>query len=93
MNRFGYSLLRVGRKADAVRLFELNTELHPESADVWDSLADALVEMKQYERAAAATQKALDLADGDTKLDDRTRGFLKANSAIRLHEIREAQRR
>ncbi|HEX2122340.1 MAG TPA: serine hydrolase domain-containing protein [Thermoanaerobaculia bacterium] len=93
VNRFGFTLLRIGRKADALRLFELNTELHPEAANTWDSLAEALVEMKELDRAAAATRKALALVDGDKTLDERTRGFLKANAAIRLHEIREAQRR
>lgn len=93
VNRFGFSLLRVGRKTDALRLFELNTELHPASANAWDSLAEALVEMKQFDRAVAATQKSLELVDGDKALDDRTHGFLKANAKIRLYEISEAQRR
>jgi tetratricopeptide (TPR) repeat protein len=93
VNRFAVNLLRIGRKADALRLFELNTELHPEAANPWDSLAEALMEMNELDRAAAATQKALALVDGDKTLDDRTRGFLKANAAIRLHEIREAQGR
>jgi hypothetical protein len=60
MNRFGYTLLRTNRVADAVEVFKLNTEAYPRSPNVYDSLGDALdaagkkdEAIKSYERALA----------------------------------------
>jgi tetratricopeptide (TPR) repeat protein len=60
MNRFGYTLLRTNRVADAVEVFKLNAEAYPRSPNVFDSLGDALdaagkkdEAIKSYERALA----------------------------------------
>ncbi len=73
VNRAGYSLLRVGRRSDAVVLFELNTELHAQSANAWDSLGDALYAKGELPRAAEATRRAQSLLDADTSLDERAK--------------------
>jgi CubicO group peptidase (beta-lactamase class C family) len=41
VNSVGYSLLRQKRTAEAIRVFLLNTELHPQSANAFDSLGEA----------------------------------------------------
>ncbi|WP_430387757.1 serine hydrolase [Dyella sp. 20L07] len=41
VNRWGYSLLRAKRNKDAVGVFAFNTEQHPQSANAFDSLAEA----------------------------------------------------
>ena len=58
VNQIGYVLLRQDSVAAAIRVFERNVELYPESANVYDSLGDAydaacrLVEARaNYERA------------------------------------------
>jgi len=60
MNRLGYTLLAKKRAADAVEVFKLNAESYPSSANVYDSLGDALVAagrndeaIKSYERAVS----------------------------------------
>jgi tetratricopeptide (TPR) repeat protein len=60
INRLGYTLLRKNRTADAIEVFKLNTEYYPASANVYDSLGDALVTagrtdeaIKSYERAVS----------------------------------------
>jgi tetratricopeptide (TPR) repeat protein len=60
MNRFGYNLLNAHRASDAVEVFKLNAEAYPRSANVYDSLGDALdaagrkdEAIKSYERALA----------------------------------------
>jgi pimeloyl-ACP methyl ester carboxylesterase len=40
LNQWGYDLLRLGKKERAIRVFELNTSLHPTSANAFDSLAE-----------------------------------------------------
>jgi tetratricopeptide (TPR) repeat protein len=45
LNSYAYILLRANRVNDAIKLFILNTEFYPNSANVFDSLADG------YEKA------------------------------------------
>ena len=40
-NRLGYALLRKGQAESAIRVFQLNVETHPGSANVYDSLGEA----------------------------------------------------
>jgi hypothetical protein len=61
VNRLGYALLRSGRSADAVEVFKLNTRTHPNSANVYDSLGDALQAVGQKEEAIKAYNKALSI--------------------------------
>ncbi len=41
LNTLGYQLLRGGQPEDALAIFQLNAEMYPESANVYDSLGDA----------------------------------------------------
>ncbi|WP_130619693.1 serine hydrolase domain-containing protein [Dyella amyloliquefaciens] len=41
VNRWGYSLLRDKRTKEAISVFAFNTEQHPQSANAFDSLAEA----------------------------------------------------
>lgn len=43
VNAFAYQLLRMPRVEDALRFFQLNVESFPDSANVYDSLAEAYV--------------------------------------------------
>lgn len=58
LNQWGYDKLRDGDKVGAVKIFELNTALHPTSINVWDSLGegyeafgDLLSAVKSYQTA------------------------------------------
>jgi CubicO group peptidase (beta-lactamase class C family) len=44
VNSVGYHLLWQKRTAEAIRMFRLNTELHPRSANTFDSLGEAYME-------------------------------------------------
>ena len=64
INSLGYRLLRQKRSADAVRVLELNVNLHPQSANAADSLAEAYMEsgdktlaIKFYEKSLALDPK------------------------------------
>lgn len=41
LNRLGYQLLRANRIAEAIRIFQLNVEIYPQSSNVYDSLGEA----------------------------------------------------
>lgn len=59
INRFGYTLLAKKRVADAVEVFKLNVEAYPNSANVYDSLGDALEAAGRKEEAIRSFEKAL----------------------------------
>lgn len=59
MNSFGYALLEKKRTADAIEVFKLNVEAYPNSANVYDSLGDALEAAGRKEEAIKSFEKAL----------------------------------
>jgi CubicO group peptidase (beta-lactamase class C family) len=77
LNSVGYHLLGQKRTADAIRLFKLNTELHPASANTFDSLGEAYMESGDKPLAIQNYEKALSL---DPK---------NSNAVTQLKKIRE----
>ena len=61
LNSLGYELLRARRSKDAVRIFELNIEAYPNSANVYDSLGEGYANDGDRARAIANYQKSLEL--------------------------------
>jgi len=64
LNRVGYDFMRRGLLADARRAFRLNRDLFPESWNVYDSYADALLASGDREGAIANYRKSLELNPG-----------------------------
>lgn len=61
MNRLGYNLMRVGKKEAALAVFMQNSVDHPESANVWDSLAECYLELGDKINALRYYRKSLSL--------------------------------
>lgn len=62
LNYLGYVYLSRHDKAkEAVTIFEWNTEIYPNAANTWDSLADAYLLNGQFDLALGAYRKALAL--------------------------------
>jgi tetratricopeptide (TPR) repeat protein len=61
LNSFGYELLRNNDTAGAIAAFNLNTEEFPESANVWDSLAEAYMKSGDMKLAEKYYEKSLAL--------------------------------
>jgi tetratricopeptide (TPR) repeat protein len=68
INAMGYEALQGGRVDDAIGLFELNVELHPQSANVYDSLGDAYLAAGKNDRAAELAKKTLEILSRDTAM-------------------------
>ena len=60
MNAVGYEKLQGGDAQEAVELFKLNVEAYPNSANVYDSLADGYVAAGNRELAIQYSEKALE---------------------------------
>jgi CubicO group peptidase (beta-lactamase class C family) len=61
INRLGYALLERKKTAEAIRIFKLNIEDYPNSANTYDSLAETYLGIGEKERAGEFYKKALEV--------------------------------
>jgi predicted alpha/beta superfamily hydrolase len=62
VNELGYQYLRAGNSRAAIAAFRFNTEQYPESANVWDSLGEALQQVGNRDEALASYRRAVKIA-------------------------------
>ena len=67
VNNLGYQLLGDGKTAEALEYFRKNTKDHPQSWNVWDSLAEGLAKAGEVKGARENYEKALAMAPEDQK--------------------------
>lgn len=60
-NRLGYNLLNQFKIVEAIAVFKLNTELYPDSSNVWDSLGEGYIYADNKELAVQSYKKSLEL--------------------------------
>ncbi|MBN3035052.1 MAG: tetratricopeptide repeat protein [Bacteroidales bacterium] len=65
MNALGYRLMKQGKVAEAIEIFRINVALYPESANVYDSLAEAYLINRDEENAVINYRKSLELNPGN----------------------------
>jgi hypothetical protein len=61
LNSWGYDLMKKGSNEIAIKVFELNVTLHPESANTYDSLADGYEKIGNKELAIKNYKRCLEL--------------------------------
>jgi len=61
LNNLGYLLLKQGDKKNALRVFQVNYYLFPESADIVSSLGEGYYETGDYKKAITWLEKSLEL--------------------------------
>lgn len=61
LNRYGYQLLQSGKKAEAVRIFELNAQRHADDPNVFDSLGEGYMAIGEKDKAIKAFKKSLSM--------------------------------
>jgi predicted alpha/beta superfamily hydrolase len=85
VNQAGYLLLGQNRTDDAIAVFRGNVELYPFSANVYDSLAEALERAGRTEEALATYGRAVDTAKktGDRRLEIFTANRDRAAAAAK----------
>ncbi len=82
LNEAGYELLRGNKSKEALFVFQLNTELFPKSANVWDSLAE-------WHWKSNDKQKAIEYYNTTIELDPD--GVAGNNARTMLKQISEAK--
>ncbi|MEW7278107.1 S41 family peptidase [Aquimarina sp. 2201CG1-2-11] len=79
INTLGYSYVEKNNIKSALFIFEINTRLFPNSANTWDSLAEAYLKMENKEKATKYYEKAL-------KMDPE--GWVGENAKEMLQKIK-----
>lgn len=85
MNYAGYRMLQRGRTAEAVALFKMNAETYPQSANCWDSLAEAYMANGDNDLALQCIETLIETLPDDTNLTPELREALETN-AVRYKE-------
>jgi CubicO group peptidase (beta-lactamase class C family)/predicted negative regulator of RcsB-dependent stress response len=70
INFVGYSLLQAERLKPALEVFEINTELFPESFNAWDSFGEVLMMLGKDAKAIASYEKSLELNAENTNAEE-----------------------
>jgi CubicO group peptidase (beta-lactamase class C family) len=86
LNRYGYELLAEGEYDRSIAILTLNTEFYPESANCYDSLAEAYMTKGEKKRAIELYRKALETLDRFPDANKRYQG-LRESIPQRLKEL------
>jgi predicted alpha/beta superfamily hydrolase len=83
LNQIGYQLLRANNFTDAIDVFKKNAANHPNSANCYDSLAEAYEKNGQLKQAAENYEKAYKMAEthGETRLAQTAKANFERVSA------------
>ena len=87
VNILGYQSLQAGRTDEAIAIFKRNVERYPESANVYDSLAEAYETTGKLELAAPLYEKASTLGQ---KNKDQNAALFTANFTRASEKLKQA---
>ena len=87
INQLGYQSLFAGRSDEAIAIFKTNVERYPESANVYDSLAEAYERSGKIELAAPLYEKAQTLGQQN---QDPNFALYKANFERASEKLKQA---
>jgi tetratricopeptide (TPR) repeat protein len=90
INRVGYQLMNARRFGEAIAVLKLNVDACPESANVYDSLAEAYLNNGDKELAITYYKKALEAIPKDPRPDKEFLEQLKKGAEEKLKELDQA---
>lgn len=87
VNAAGYTLLFSGRADEGLKLLALNAEAYPNSANTYDSLADATLATGDRAKALELTKKAAEMLAKETTLTPERRAAIQGSIDAKLKEL------
>jgi dienelactone hydrolase len=87
VNLLGYQQLQDDEPAAAIELFELNVELYPDSANVYDSLADAYLAAGRRDDALSTAREALARLPADPAQDDPREEAIRGAAQAKVDQL------
>jgi len=91
INILGYQALQTGNAQDAVILFRLNTEVYPNSSNVWDSYADGLAALGENDKVIECYKRVLEVLPTDTVTNAQLKETLRINAEQGLERLQNPQ--
>lgn len=88
LNGIGFRLLAQKKATEAAAVLKINTERHAQSANAWDSLAEAYEAGGEKTKAVAASKKAIALLEKDTSVSAELGELIRKESSARLERLR-----
>lgn len=88
-NAIGYRFLQTNRIDDAIIIFRMNAETYPNSANCWDSFADAYNAMGDRENALKCYRKVLEVIPNDPSNNENLKQIIRTNAENALAESEE----
>ncbi len=86
LNALGYALLSRDEFKGAIAIFRVNTQLYPDSANTYDSLAEAHMKAGDRKQAIALYRKALEVLPRD-KSPESVKEGVRASATSKLKEL------
>jgi CubicO group peptidase (beta-lactamase class C family) len=86
LNALGYALLTRNEFKGAIAILRMNTQLYPDSANTYDSLAEAHMKAGDRKQAIALYRKALETLARDKSLEAVKEG-VRASATAKLKEL------
>jgi CubicO group peptidase (beta-lactamase class C family) len=87
INNLGYFLMNAGRVPAAIEIFKINAEYYPNSANVYDSLAEAYMNNGDTDLAIKYYKKALETVPKDSTTDKDLLERVKQGASEKLKEL------
>jgi tetratricopeptide (TPR) repeat protein len=91
MNALGYQHLQSFDVDAAAKLFKMNTEAYPNSANVWDSYAEACEARGDSALVVSCLKKALEILPNDTAITDDFRQLIQTHAEQVLRDYGELE--
>jgi len=91
MNILGYQLIGQNRTREAALIMRINTEAFPNSANVWDSYADACLANGDTETAVKCYEMVLQVLPTDSTAGPDIREILQNNATTYLEQYQQSE--
>ena len=91
VNLIGYQLLQAQKAKAAIEVLKLNVAAYPNSANVYDSLADAYEADGNRELAIQNAEKALEKLSSDSNLNEQLRNGIRDSANAKLRRLKPQQ--
>ncbi len=88
-NAIGYQFLQTNRIDDAIIIFRMNADTYPNSANCWDSFADAYNARGDRETALKCYSKVLEVLPSDPSNNEQLKQVIRTNAENALAESEE----
>ncbi len=93
INGLGYMLLSMRRYDEAIQVFRLNIQTYPNSANVYDSLAEAYMRKGDIDLAIEQYMKTLEMISKDPRKDKDFLENLKKGATENLNKLKKRKAR